>query len=475
MYDLNTPLKSAGSMTAADIQAAFSSRNGDTPDGIGEAVHAEATATGINQDFLAGEIGVETGWWTSEFATERNNPSGLGAVDSAPGQALWFDSIRAGVRATVAHWLTYIEGEGNPLAGDDPRYEPVLSTGRAGTIRTLGQIGNGVWATAPNYATAVRDAMNAISDGPGQGGDDTMGGIPKPEMEYRHTDSNLWYNYGGRDRYPLRAICYHVADGTYEGSISWAANPASNASFNFIVGRDGRIAEVVDPFGPHAPWANAAINPDLPPGLADLADGEPNANWVTASIEHEGHPFDEDFPTEAQLESSARLSAWLCSEAGLIPSETTITRHTNYDRISRPNCPGPRFDIAAHRQRIANLLTGAAPPKPETSFFFPGQANVREFDPHTGDRVGVAGGFKRVVASTPYFFQVFGYPLLNEHRYDIWRHDADRATEKPERVNVVCQEMERGTLEYTPGDDPARTGWDVTVLPQNLVAVFRAA
>jgi N-acetyl-anhydromuramyl-L-alanine amidase AmpD len=196
------------------------------------------------------------------------------------------------------------------------------------------------------------------------------------EIIERHTHVNTFEPgaWPGRQRCPVRALVIHVMDGSWEGSIGWAHNPQSEASFNYGISKSGQIAEVVDP-DTQAPWANGIIrgdDTDLPRPLADLTSLTTNANWVTISIELEGKPFAADFPTEVQYRTAARLAAWLCRRYGLTPTAETMLGHRQFSLASRPNCPGPQlqFDrlIAETQRELSNLaaepiglLTGESP------------------------------------------------------------------------------------------------------------------
>lgn len=175
----------------------------------------------------------------------------------------------------------------------------------------------------------------------------------------------------GRLAMPVRALVLHVMDGTWSGSISWAHSPESEASFHYGISRAGAIAEVVDPFGAFAPWANGIPvdtntgrllieQTDLPAHLRDLLrPGGPNANWVTISIELEGRPADRDFPTEAQYVAAAQLAAWLCSRTGLTPNPETLLPHRAFSTQQRSRCPGPRFSFGRLITDTAARLTGS--------------------------------------------------------------------------------------------------------------------
>lgn len=196
-------------------------------------------------------------------------------------------------------------------------------------------------------------------------------------ISVRHTSVNVYglngFVWPGRGACPIRALVIHVADGSYEGSISWAANPQAEASFSFIIAKDGRVAEVVDPWGGLAPWANGISDPAataLPPNLVDLARPPitTNANWVTVSIELEGKPFEAGFPTQAQYQAVGLLGAWICQRASLTPrAGQTIVPHTVFDTRGRPNCCGPQVDLARIEREIQQQMTPTPPPPPSSS------------------------------------------------------------------------------------------------------------
>lgn len=191
----------------------------------------------------------------------------------------------------------------------------------------------------------------------------------RDEIVVRRTRVNTYEpgSWPGRSACRVRALVMHVMDGTWDGSIGWAQNPASKASFNFGIAKDGRIAEVVDP-DTQAPWANGIVNSDdtdLPAHLHDLLSMQVNANWVTISIELEGKPAQEDFPTSAQLSAATRLAAWLCQRYGLTPTLETILPHRAFSTRERPHCPGPRLDLPQLVAAIHQELAGLQPDHPE--------------------------------------------------------------------------------------------------------------
>lgn len=84
-----------------------------------------------------------------------------------------------------------------------------------------------------------------------------------------------------------RGVVIHIAEGSYNGTISWQMNPASNVSSHFIVAKDGRVTQMVDT--DRTAWTQA--------------DG--NGHWL--SVENEGYVPDR--LTDAQLAANAAILA----------------------------------------------------------------------------------------------------------------------------------------------------------------------
>jgi hypothetical protein len=169
--------------------------------------------------------------------------------------------------------------------------------------------------------------------------------------------------------YEWRGVVLHIAEGSYEGTISWQLNPAASVSSHFIVAKDGRIAQMVDTLD--RAWTQV--------------DG--NGRWL--SIEHEG--FHGEPLTDAQIEADAHLYA----EAALVygvPLQTTDDPAGGYGLGYHAmggaawgghyDCPGD--PIIAQRQRIldrcAQLLHPAPPEEDDMPAFQTGQLKPGFFE-----------------------------------------------------------------------------------------------
>lgn len=110
----------------------------------------------------------------------------------------------------------------------------------------------------------------------------------------------IWHSSPNRSsgvNRPPRGAVLHTAEGSFDGTVGWQMNPASQISSYFVVAKDGRIAQMVD--------------------LADKAwtQGSGNPDWV--GIECEGFGSKGEPLAPAQLESVAQIYAWLHREYGV--------------------------------------------------------------------------------------------------------------------------------------------------------------
>jgi N-acetylmuramoyl-L-alanine amidase len=122
------------------------------------------------------------------------------------------------------------------------------------------------------------------------------------------------------------------------------ANPASNVSATFLVGRDGRLGQFVS-IHDHAFHAGIISSPTWP-----LIRPRPaNPNEYTVGIEHEGTGRQEW--TEKQWLTSAMLNWWLALRFGWPLLENSFPPHRTI-RATK-SCPGTSYaGTAEHLERI---------------------------------------------------------------------------------------------------------------------------
>ncbi len=242
-------------------------------------------------------------------------------------------SVR-GFLSTYRDWLDGCKSTAARLVARDWVYANRVS------IRSLFADPSGdVWAPAGDdndpegYLRAVLDFMNAHADSL-EG--TPMVNIPKPDVIAVSGVTNM-DGYAGTRR--IEAIVNHITDDrNVQGTLSWFKNPASKASSNYLIDTDGTIYEVVPPL--HAAWTNGAVNdPDTShPLIAKwLAEGI-NFNMRTVTKEFVGKGGDTF--TDAQINASNRLDAWLSQVFGFPLDRTHMLGHYQIDSVNRPYCPG---------------------------------------------------------------------------------------------------------------------------------------
>lgn len=159
------PIMGPSMMTAAQLTAWYNSKRitGATPTvpvaTLAQYYIDEGRAEGVAGDLAFTQAMIETGWlrFSQRVPGSFNNFAGIGAVDGGT-SASSFPDARTGVRAHVQYLKAYATRNvtrasfANPIAS--PRLATVMTwvSGRA-TMWT--QMGNGNWATDPNYATMI--------------------------------------------------------------------------------------------------------------------------------------------------------------------------------------------------------------------------------------------------------------------------------------------------------------------------------
>jgi len=163
------------------------------------------------------------------------------------------------------------------------------------------------------------------------------------------------FTVGGVTR-PPRGMVLHTAVGSYEGTISWCNNAASNVSCYFVVSKQGKCAQLVDL--DNRAWTQAAGNNE----------------WI--GVEFEGFGDKGEALTDAQLTIAADILAWLHQTYG-VPLQITDDPRGGRGLIYHGaggkewgghfGCPGTQ--IVAQRGEIvaraaARLGQPAPPPAP---------------------------------------------------------------------------------------------------------------
>ena len=144
----------------------------------------------------------------------------------------------------------------------------------------------------------------------------------------------------GRGGAKIKAICWHVAEGSEAGVTSWFHNPASQASTHYLVCKDGRVIQYV--LESDMPYANGVINkPRMAnPVVAALVNSGINVNNQTVSIETERYTGDRLTADSPMGRALAQLTRDVMQRHGIPIDDDHILGHSEIDSVNRPNCPG---------------------------------------------------------------------------------------------------------------------------------------
>lgn len=119
----------------------------------------EASTEGINWDLAFCQMCLETKFLRFGGAVSKyqNNFAGIGATDDGARGAR-FDTPKEGVRAQIQHLKAYANTEPLKTEKIDPRFKHV----RRGSAKYLYDLGNGNWATDPNYARKLSKLIKKL-------------------------------------------------------------------------------------------------------------------------------------------------------------------------------------------------------------------------------------------------------------------------------------------------------------------------
>ena len=153
-------------------------------------------------------------------------------------------------------------------------------------------------------------------------------------------------NKSSRNGYKPMFICWHIADGTYNGTITWERNSSSQVSSHFVLGKNGEVAQLV-PLD-MAAWTQGGIR--NPTHSYVKSHPSVNPNQYCVSIECEGFWKDTKGKlTDAQFKSAVELTKHIVSEVKkLYNVDIPIDRehmigHCEINSVTRTNCPGQLF------------------------------------------------------------------------------------------------------------------------------------
>lgn len=167
-------------------------------------------------------------------------------------------------------------------------------------------------------------------------------------------------NKSSRGGYKPCLIVWHIAEGTYSGTIAWEQNPQSQTSSHFVLGKNGEITQLV-PLE-MAAWTQGIVK--SPTHAYVKAHSGVNPNLYCISIECEGKWSETKGKlTGKQLEAAAYLTSYIVEEVDRIyGEEIPIDRahmigHCEINSVTRPHCPGELFQY----DELISMANGKQP------------------------------------------------------------------------------------------------------------------
>lgn len=413
LLTLDTTYQGVSTATAKQIDTAFA-KYGVLPAGFGQLVVDFAQQFGFRSEALAGQISEETGWLKNWWTTAHWNVMSIGVtgeVSSVPKEGpdwqrqdtpqgpKWlrgyrFSTLAKGILAGCIHMAYYVYGTNRadwPLTarqyhGDtvsDPRLPALLATSYPGTIRKIGDLGNGRYAANPSYGKAIVSRGNSVLGMPNV--IERRLGVPANSIEFY-----AWLNqrgirvvaqmvddgWVGRGGMQPEAIVHHITDGeSVMGSINWWRNANVDGSTHQLIAalRDPDFPEgtlVIARKDEDQAWANGAWGRNPRTDLETIKrwyTQNINPNRVTLSREHSGKPNNPKLYTEKVMNTSffADLN-WMAKYPLIQPTRAHLLRHADIDPTNRANCPGPYFPLDDLIRRI--LADIANTPEESASF-----------------------------------------------------------------------------------------------------------
>lgn len=138
----------------------------------------------------------------------------------------------------------------------------------------------------------------------------------------------------GRDGNRPALIIVHTTVGSFESALSWFARASSGVSSHYVVGLDGRLAQLVNE-GDTARHAGRVLRPTASPIVQSAQD--PNLISVGIEFEDGGDPFAVHRPS-TQYETGARLIAGIARRWAIPLDRDHVIGHREV--FAAKECPG---------------------------------------------------------------------------------------------------------------------------------------
>ncbi|MBF4133795.1 MULTISPECIES: N-acetylmuramoyl-L-alanine amidase [Streptomyces] len=215
-------------------------------------------------------------------------------------------------------------GNGNHSAGAGRGADGGQDARRRTVRRRSVLIGAGV--AAATGGVLARDQLGRLwYQVPGVSKPRVEGAVDYAKAEWVAASDANWRRADRPDDFTVDRVIIHVVQGSYAVALKVFQDPAHRAATHYVVGKDGRVAQLIREL--------------------DVAyqAGNREYNERAVGIEHEGFvDRPQDF-TGAMYESSARLTADICLRHGIPVDRTHVIGHVEVPGTDHTD-PGPHWD-----------------------------------------------------------------------------------------------------------------------------------
>ncbi|HVL25232.1 MAG TPA: N-acetylmuramoyl-L-alanine amidase [Thermomicrobiales bacterium] len=371
------------------------------------ALYQDAAARGIDADVLVAQWSLETGDGTSEHWQEEGNPAGLGVFDDGSHLGLAF-SPRTAARAHVTHMARYLGMGAMPAdwIATDARWQAVADAGFVGAVTTTADLGNGRWATDPDYASKLRSRYLAYWGEPGDVHEEhemttfstELPGLPGGPLETSFPIKlkivPAWRTLnrpGIRARTPRRSVQH--------GNGNPNSTAAGEATYLFN-GADGRQASYHLACDDKEAWCMVPLD-EVTWQAADGA-GPGNMNGVSCEMVEDEALWADDARREACIANNAELMGKIAARLDIERPE----RHWDFNAADpdRHHCPNKLMSLGlwaayeaqwlAHKAAETARMQGQGQqPDVPAADEFPPTLSLPELDRYKGSHTDTIPGF----------------------------------------------------------------------------------
>lgn len=393
---LNSPVVGQGGSAEQAMAYAFlhGAKRYDDVIAYTEELERLCRLTGLSFPILFAQAAHETANFTSHFWEAELNPAGIGKFDDGSSQSIVYRNGAEAARAHVVHMVAYVYGNvsGDPMRQEllpymrlDPRWNAVIDADFAGTVDILGDLGNGKWATDPQYAQKIAAKANQLFIGEQPMAELTFGKVPYPAVTPRHLPiENEWVKSGA----PLvpEAVVWHRMIGTLWGTDTWFFGDHAATAYGVgVIAQDGQddAGRIIEWMAPSSGYYGESSGPAKGPygdGAKLIQRVGLDYNRVTKAIEISGVSYDVplDEPARAAI---VNLTAYFADQKKIpwnefpnVPGQdrSFVIWHQEICGPAEKACPGSVVmnETSALIKRVADVLkryqTGGAvivPPK----------------------------------------------------------------------------------------------------------------